>query len=67
MAGRPRSELEPLIGMFVNMLAMRADLAGDPTFAELLTRVRRSTLDAFEHQRLPFEQLVGELGLARDV
>ncbi|WP_327103677.1 non-ribosomal peptide synthetase [Nonomuraea glycinis] len=67
VGGRPRSELEPLIGMFVNMLAMRADLAGDPTFAELLTRVRRSTLDAFEHQRLPFEQLVGELGLARDV
>ncbi|MEV4840310.1 amino acid adenylation domain-containing protein [Nonomuraea sp. NPDC049486] len=67
VGGRPRSELEPLIGMFVNMLAMRADLEGDPTFAELLARVRRSTLDAFAHQRLPFEQLVGELGLARDV
>ncbi|MDA0634033.1 amino acid adenylation domain-containing protein [Nonomuraea sp. MCN248] len=67
VGGRPRSELEPLIGMFVNMLAMRADLEDDPTFAELLARVRRSTLDAFAHQRLPFEQLVGELGLARDV
>ncbi|MFI6907016.1 amino acid adenylation domain-containing protein [Nonomuraea sp. NPDC050394] len=67
VGGRPRSELEPLIGMFVNMLAMRADLEGDPTFTELLTRVRQNTLDAFSHQRLPFEQFVGELGHARDV
>ncbi|MFI6813446.1 amino acid adenylation domain-containing protein [Nonomuraea sp. NPDC050328] len=67
VGGRPRSELEQLVGMFVNMLAMRADLAGDPTFTELLTRVRRTALDAFEHQRLPFEQLIGELGLARDI
>ncbi|MFI9557432.1 amino acid adenylation domain-containing protein [Nonomuraea endophytica] len=67
VGGRPRSELEPLIGMFVNMLAMRADLDGDPTFTELLTRVRQHTLDAFTHQRLPFEQYVGELGHTRDV
>ncbi|MFI6483683.1 amino acid adenylation domain-containing protein [Nonomuraea sp. NPDC050663] len=66
VGGRARSELEPLIGMFVNMLAMRAELGGDPTFAELLARVRQSTLDAFAHQRLPFEQLIAELGLARD-
>ncbi|WP_113705324.1 amino acid adenylation domain-containing protein, partial [Nonomuraea lactucae] len=67
VGGRPRSELEQLIGTFVNMLPMRADLAGDPPFAELLTRVRRTALDAFEHQRLPFEQLIGELGPARDI
>ncbi|MEU5863235.1 amino acid adenylation domain-containing protein [Nonomuraea sp. NPDC047529] len=66
VSGRPRSELEQLIGTFVNMLPMRADLAGDPTFAELLARVRRTTLAAFEHQRLPFEQLTGELAATRD-
>ncbi|WP_157251387.1 non-ribosomal peptide synthetase [Nonomuraea typhae] len=67
VGGRPRSELEPLIGMFVNMMAMRADLDGDPTVTDLLARVRESTLAAFAHQRLPFEQLIGELGPARDV
>jgi len=65
--GRPRSELERLIGPFFNMLPMRADLTDDPTFAELLARVKRTTLDAFAHQGLPFEQLIGELGPARDI
>ncbi len=65
--GRPRRELEGSIGMFVNVLAMRADLSGDPGFLELLERVRRTTTEAYEHQELPFEQLVGELGIERDV
>ncbi|MFS1303916.1 amino acid adenylation domain-containing protein [Streptosporangium longisporum] len=67
VGGRPRKELESVIGMFVNVLAMRADLSGDPTFAQLLARVRRTTVEAYEHQELPFEQLVGELGVERDV
>ncbi|MEU6998280.1 amino acid adenylation domain-containing protein [Nonomuraea sp. NPDC046570] len=67
VGGRARSELESMIGLFVNVLAMRADLDGDPTFAELLARVRRGAEDAYAHQELPFEQLVGELGVERDV
>jgi amino acid adenylation domain-containing protein len=67
VGGRPRPELEGVVGLFVNVLAMRADLGGDPTFRELLGRVRRHTTDAYAHQELPFEQLVGELGIARDV
>jgi len=61
VAGRTRAEVEPLIGPFVNMLAMRTDLGGDPAFGELLRRVRAVTLDAYEHQDLPFEKLVSEL------
>ncbi len=53
--------------MFINMLPMRADLAGDPTFAELLERTRRTVLDAFEHAEVPFAKVVHELGLPRDV
>ncbi|WP_440064953.1 amino acid adenylation domain-containing protein [Streptosporangium sp. OZ121] len=67
VGGRPRRELEGAIGMFVNVLAMRADLSGDPGFLELLERVRRTTTEAYAHQELPFEQLVGELGIERDV
>ncbi|MBW1598459.1 MupA/Atu3671 family FMN-dependent luciferase-like monooxygenase [Streptomyces sp. JJ38] len=58
VAGRPRPEVEPLIGFFVNTLVMRVDAAGDPTFEELLERVRTTSLAAFDHQDLPFEQLV---------
>ncbi|TMR91447.1 non-ribosomal peptide synthetase/MFS transporter [Nonomuraea basaltis] len=67
VAGRQVPELDGVIGCFVNMLTMRVDLTGDPTFAELLDRVRNVTLDAFAHQELPFEQLVSELDLPRDV
>ena len=62
VAGRPVPELEPLVGCFINMLTMRADLSDDPSFAELLRRARDTALDAFSHQRLPFEQLVRGAG-----
>ncbi|HEX7239905.1 MAG TPA: amino acid adenylation domain-containing protein, partial [Longimicrobiaceae bacterium] len=61
VAGRPRVELEGLIGFFVNMLALRADLGGDPTWSELLGRVRDGATGAYDHQELPFERLVEEL------
>nr|WP_245652987.1 non-ribosomal peptide synthetase [Herbidospora sakaeratensis] len=67
VSGRPLPELEPLAGMFVNTLAMRADLSGDPTFGEFLLRVRDSCLDAYAHQEMPFDKLVGELKVERDV
>jgi amino acid adenylation domain-containing protein len=60
-AGRFRLETEPLIGCFVNMLALRTQVAGDLSFVDLLKRVRDTTLDAFEHQNVPFEKLIEEL------
>ena len=66
-AGRGLPELEGVVGMFVNMLPMRAQLSGDPTFKELLRRTRRHVLDAFEHADVPFERLVNALGVPRDV
>ncbi|MED7924029.1 amino acid adenylation domain-containing protein [Nonomuraea sp. LP-02] len=67
VAGRPSPELDGVVGCFVNMLTMRVDLSGDPSFAELLERVRALAVDAFAHQDLPFEQLVAELDLPREV
>ncbi|MFJ4714302.1 amino acid adenylation domain-containing protein [Streptomyces sp. NPDC088785] len=67
VAGRPEPELEPLVGMFVNVLPFPARLHGDPTFAELLRRTRDVCLDAHAHQDLPFAQLVNELKVPRDV
>ncbi|RZU76658.1 amino acid adenylation domain-containing protein [Micromonospora kangleipakensis] len=67
VAGRSAPELENVVGMFINMLPMRAELAGDPTFTELLGRTRPALLDAFEHADVPFARVVQELGVPRDV
>ncbi|MEU8262199.1 amino acid adenylation domain-containing protein [Micromonospora sp. NPDC048999] len=67
VAGRSAPELENVVGMFINMLPLRAELAGDPTFTELLERTRRGVLDGFEHAEVPFAKVVHELGLPRDV
>jgi amino acid adenylation domain-containing protein len=61
IAGRAQSESEGLIGYFANTIVQRARFAGDPTFAELLTRLRTSALGAYDHQDVPFEKLVLEL------
>ena len=61
IAGRNRSEIEGLIGFFVNTLLLRTDLSGNPRVSELLQQVRDTTLAAYEHQDLPFEKLVEEL------
>lgn len=65
VANRDRSELEGLIGCFVNVLALRTDCSADPAFEELLEAVRETTLKAYAHQALPFEKLIEELQPAR--
>jgi amino acid adenylation domain-containing protein len=61
IANRNRSEIEELIGFFVNTLALRTDLSNNPSFKELLQRVRKISLDAYAYQDIPFEKLVAEL------
>jgi amino acid adenylation domain-containing protein len=67
VAGRTMLETESLIGAFVNTLALRVDVAGNPSFCEFLGRVRETVLGAFSHQDLPFEKLVEELNPERGI
>lgn len=61
VANRNHADIEPLIGLFINTLTLRLDLSGNPSARELLTKVRDTCLEAYEHQDVPFEQLVEEL------
>jgi amino acid adenylation domain-containing protein len=67
VANRRWQAVEPLVGFFINTLVLRCDLAGSPTVADLLARVRETTLGAYEHQDFPFEMLLDELGIERDL
>ncbi|MGC4890935.1 non-ribosomal peptide synthetase [Micromonospora sp. DT227] len=65
-AGRDNPELASLIGMFVNPVALRCDVSGDPTFADLLGRVRNGLIDAMEHGQTPFQKIVEAVDPQRD-
>ena len=67
VAGRNHLGLENLIGFFLNSLVLRSDLSGNPTFRELLKRVRATTLESYAHQNVPFEKLVDELQTERNL
>src|SRR5919199_2769982 len=64
--GRPMAELASLIGPFINVLVLRTDVAGDPTVAELLERTKQTTVEAWQHRSVPFEQVVGAVQPERD-
>jgi amino acid adenylation domain-containing protein len=67
IAGRNRFEIEQLIGFFVNIMILRTDFSGDPTFSGLLKKVAQTAIDAYSHQNVPFEKLVEELCPDRDM
>jgi len=67
VANRNQVQAENLIGLFVNLLALRTDLSGNPGFRELLKRVCKTTLDAYDHQDVPFEKVVDEVQPLRDL
>ncbi|GAA0400178.1 hypothetical protein Acor_22740 [Acrocarpospora corrugata] len=67
VSARGTEDVEKLIGFFLNTVVLRADLAGDPTFRDLLRRTRRTAIDAFVHADTPFDRLVTELGVTRDL
>ncbi|HEY9476535.1 MAG TPA: amino acid adenylation domain-containing protein, partial [Mycobacteriales bacterium] len=66
-AGRDHPQLESLIGFFTNMVVLRTDLSGNPTFTELLARTRAVTVDAFDHQAAPYDQVVERINPPRDM
>lgn len=67
VANRSRPETQGLIGFFVNQLVLRTDLRGEPSYREVLRRVREMTLGAYAHQDVPFEKLVQDIGANRDI
>jgi amino acid adenylation domain-containing protein len=67
IANRPQTETEAIIGFFLNNLALRSNLSGDPSFREVLARVRKTALEAYAHQDVPFEKLIDALRPERDL
>src|SRR4029077_474600 len=67
VANRTLSDIEGVIGFFVNTLVLRTDFSGAPTFREMMRQVRQTSIEAYEHQHLPFEKLVEELKPERNL
>lgn len=67
IAGRQQQEMEGLIGYFVNTLALRSEIRGSMRFSESLQEVKKTMLDAYDHQEVPFERIVESLGIVRDI